>query len=372
MRSSTGAKGELLAHVSALDGLRFFAFLAVYAHHAAQNNARVRHFTEYGALGVQVFFVLSGFLIGLILLQLRGRGEAPLGQRLKVFYIRRALRIFPLYYLSLAIFALITAAGFQLLGTLAHLPWNLAYLSNLKMVLDGAAMGGLSHFWSLSVEEHFYMLAPLVVLTLSSSRLPLCCALVWVGCAAARAILGERYAGLAILSPLQFDCLAVGIATAVLQAEGSFLGLSLERARTLTLVCALLSLPLLAARHAASASIRLGAAVFEQWVFAVAVAGLVLHLWNSKHSPLTRLCSFGPFVYLGKISYGLYVWHFPVLLLLAVGLRDVIPRGSSLLGLVASALVAMVSWHAFERPINDLKRHFPYRAASAGKPATIS
>lgn len=361
MRSPTGAKGELLAHVAALDGLRFFAFISVYAHHASQNNPRVSPFTEYGALGVQIFFVLSGFLIGLILLDLRGRSEAPLGARLKIFYARRAVRIFPLYYLSLGVFALITASGSELLGTLGHLPWNLAYLSNVKMVLDGHSMGGLSHFWSLSVEEHFYMLAPLLVLTLSRLGLSICCAAVWLSCAAARAYFGERYASLAYLSPLQFDCLAVGIVAAVVQAEGSFLGLSRQRFRALTIACGVLSLPLLAARHASNAELRATAAVFEQGVFALAVAGFVLHLWNAKHSPLTRVFSLEPFTYLGKISYGLYVWHFPVLLLLSASLRDVVSRGSSILGLALTVLVAVVSWHAFERPLNGLKRYFPYR-----------
>jgi peptidoglycan/LPS O-acetylase OafA/YrhL len=231
------------------------------------------------------------------------------------------------------------------------------------MVLDGHSMGGLSHFWSLSVEEHFYMLAPLLVLTLSRSGLPLCCAIVWLGCAAARGLLGESYARVSTLSPLQFDCLAVGIATAVLKVEGSFMGLPLERARTLAIGCGALSVPLLLARHAESASVRLTAAVFEQWVFAVAVAGLVLHLWSAKGSPFTRLSSFGPFVYLGKISYGLYVWHFPVLLVVSSGLHELVPRGSSVLALVVTVLVAVVSWHLFERPINNLKRLFPYRFA---------
>lgn len=362
MGSPPGAKGELLPHVSALDGLRFFAFLAVYVHHAAQNNERIRHLTEYGGLGVQVFFVLSGFLIGLILLQLRERRDTPLGERLKTFYLRRALRIFPLYYLSLALFALLTASGFELLGKLEHLPWNLAYLTNLKIVLDGRAMGGLSHFWSLSVEEHFYMLAPLLVLTMSRARLPLCCAWIWLGSVVARAALGERFQFVSLLSPLQFDCLAVGIATAVLQTEGSVLGVPLERARKLTLACAPLALLLLAGRQSSVTAVRLSALALDQGIFALAVAGLILHVWNAKGSPLLRLLAFGPFTYLGKISYGLYVWHFPVLMLVAVGLQDVLPRGSSLLALPVTVLVATISWYAFERPINDLKRHFPYRS----------
>src|SRR5262249_33480006 len=98
-------------HVRALDGLRFFAFLGVFVWHALQNSPSLRPWVSYGALGVQVFFVLSGFLIGSILLEQRDRCEIKLATRLKIFYIRRSLRIFPLYYLTLSILLILPFIG---------------------------------------------------------------------------------------------------------------------------------------------------------------------------------------------------------------------------------------------------------------------
>jgi peptidoglycan/LPS O-acetylase OafA/YrhL len=356
--------GELLTHVPALDGLRFFAFFAVYIHHAGQNRAATHEITRYGGLGVQVFFVLSGFLIGSILYDLRQRSAVPLRSRLLVFYARRGLRIFPLYYLALFLLLPLPSLGFDMFGIPSDLPWNLAYLSNLRMVLAGRSMGGLSHFWSLSVEEHFYLVAPFLVLTLRLRSLERTCLGVFIGCAVARACFASNYASVEFLSPFQFDCLLFGIAAALLRAEGSFLGVGRRTALRLAVLNAVLAGPLLVAANVASGAARVAALAFGQFTFSWAVAGAILSLWTARDSAFARFLTLRPFVYLGKISYGLYVWHFPVLLVSSILLKGVLSRGSSLIALPLTIAIASLSFYLFERPITNLKRYYVYPDAS--------
>ena len=129
------------SHNRALDGLRFFAFLLVFFFHALQQSPWGNWpIIRFGYLGVPVFFVLSGFLIGGILLDLREK-ERPgfgLAAKLKTFYVRRALRIFPVYYLFIGILALLMFLSGQS-DPIARecLPWHLAYLTNVHSFFVG-------------------------------------------------------------------------------------------------------------------------------------------------------------------------------------------------------------------------------------------
>lgn len=358
-------------HVRALDGLRFFAFLAVFVFHSLHNNgsALIRTIVSYGALGVQVFFVLSGFLIGRILIELREQRSVSLGERLRTFYIRRALRIFPLYYLALGLLLCLPLVGINEVGGSRHFFWNAAYLTNLKMFLDGQGMGSISHFWSLAVEEHFYMIAPLLLLSVGIRPLSIGLVSLWLGCAATRgwlAMNGPEFGEM--LSPVQFDCLTVGVAAAIVETKGSFLGVDRAQALRAALLCGIACVPVFALRHLASGPVLLFGAAVEHWLFSVATAGLVLLLWSASSPSLTRLMTFEPFTYLGKISYGLYVFHFPCLLLAYVWLSPYMSHGTALWGLLLTVVLSVCSWRLFESPINDLKRFFPYRVAASTVP----
>src|SRR4051812_13549391 len=136
-----------MPHKPQLDGLRFVAFLAVFYFHARPG----KYF--WGPEGVRVFFTISGFLITRILIQ----GESgDLRADLERFYIRRTLRIFPLYYA--------VVACLWLGGLLPGVWWYLTYLYNIRAFLDHAWGGPVGHFWSLCVEEQFYILYPLALL----------------------------------------------------------------------------------------------------------------------------------------------------------------------------------------------------------------
>jgi peptidoglycan/LPS O-acetylase OafA/YrhL len=362
------------AHVRSLDGIRFFAFFGVFVFHALQNNPRLRPWVTYGSLGVQVFFVLSGFLIGGILIDLQTQTEIPLATRLKTFYIRRALRIFPLYYMVLLVLLALPLVGITAIGGREFFFWNAAYLTNIKMYFDGGSggMGGLSHFWSLSVEEHFYLISPLLMLTVPTRTLSVGFVGLWVACAVARLVAGLRGDGeLYLLSPLQFDCMTLGIAAAMIQARGEFLGVDSSRAMTIAKRCGLAILPLFALRHVPWSWAQIAGATLEHWVFAAAVAGFVLSVWQSGNTRISRFLSIAPLPYLGKISYALYVFHLPCLVLAYVWFSPYLNHGTAIPALAMTVLLSMVSWRWFEGPINDQKRRFPYHGRARGAASAI-
>lgn len=149
------------SYIKCLDGLRAIAVLLVMTFHA--------HITHFGWVGVQMFFVLSGFLITGILWKEKSRPEAP-GPKFKKFWIRRSLRIFPLYYLYLGIMTL----SFLLVNIpeyyLTYIPYLLTYTFNYVLaapVFFGQEWHGnpfYTHLWSLAIEEQFYLVFPFIIL----------------------------------------------------------------------------------------------------------------------------------------------------------------------------------------------------------------
>ena len=144
-----------------LDGLRALAVGAVLMEHFWAPWA-IESRVPLGAIGVRLFFVLSGFLITAILLNAKARVEAgtrSTRSEMARFYARRALRLFPIFYLTIAVAAF---AGIQIVRD--SLWWHLFYTSNLFLAVKASWSGPIAHFWSLAVEEQFYFIWPAVVL----------------------------------------------------------------------------------------------------------------------------------------------------------------------------------------------------------------
>ena len=157
MNKSVIEKQHTGSYLVQLDGLRFVAIALVLVDHftAAINKIPM------GPLGVNLFFVLSGFLITRILINSREKFKGnPQGFRdyFKRFFIRRSLRIFPVYYLCILLLFILNVPPVR-----EKLPWFLTYTSNIYMALHQTWMGMVDHFWSLSVEEQFYLLFPAVI-----------------------------------------------------------------------------------------------------------------------------------------------------------------------------------------------------------------
>jgi peptidoglycan/LPS O-acetylase OafA/YrhL len=351
-----------LRHIAALDGLRALAVLAVLCFHLGLSQA--------GYLGVDVFLVLSGFLItSLMLIEHEQTGRIDI----RAFYVRRAYRLMPAFYAFVALGALLVLVRSQPTARrvfLDNAATSLLYVNNYFRIAQPEAGLWFGHSWSLSLEEQFYLLWPLCMRWLVGSaarraRLPwlLLGAVLAVACW--RLWLVAHQAGeLRIVFGLdtRSDELLLGCLLAALRHQGL-----LERAvRPLGWAGPAALLSLLALCLAAPTLdphgtwLALGGYTGVALLSAVLVGSL-----TQPDAPLTRLLSWSPLSRLGQLSYGFYLWHYPVSAVLAPRLRT---PATSLLGLLAAFLgsygLAWLSFHGLEQPLQ--RRH---RAALARRSA---
>jgi peptidoglycan/LPS O-acetylase OafA/YrhL len=317
-----------------------------------------------------VFFTLSGYLITGVLLEARARVDRGGSRRLALrqFYMRRALRIFPLFYLAIVLFA-ITGIG-QIRETW---PWHVTYLSNVGVMLREGAFGHSTHFWTLAVEEQFYLIWPFLILLLPRRLMLPTLIGVIVSAPLFRlvvAVLPVPYLAREVLLPACLDGLGAGALLAWLQRQPELA----DTTRRLTLAGLFLGVPAFAVLVLLGDTTRLTGAF---WVVGLRCVIASLSIWGINrasyglHGVAGTILGSAPVVYIGRISYGLYVWHHFVPDILSHA-RITLPNGTwprcAALFLVSLA-IASVSFHAFEQPLLRLKNRFPYappaRAAAA-------
>jgi peptidoglycan/LPS O-acetylase OafA/YrhL len=365
-RASLRDPGEtrVLPHLAQLDGVRAIAVLLVLVHHFVPKMPRL---PPLGITGVGIFFVLSGFLITRILLQCRlehHRHRTSRGSLLGRFYIRRALRILPLYYLVLLILGILNVTNIR-----QRIWWHVGYLANVYFsYVDLSSYARERHFWSLAVEEQFYLVWPLLILFVPRRHLR------WVVLATIAIAPIWRFAqpfhvrgsqANEWLTPPCADLLGMG----ALLAMCSVSGFGLTGAREVVLKLGkFVGLPVLGLYFALHV-FDVGQHVRNRThytVTALAAAWLIGRSADGFRGMFGRFLSAAPMVYTGRISYGLYVWHPFVAALVFWTVRRLgwpVPRAWEmfLAALMASYLVATVSWYALERPVNSVKRFFEYR-----------
>lgn len=312
-------------------------------------------------MGVRLFFVLSGFLITGILLRCRDLVEEEGfsgAVTLRQFYIRRFLRIFPLFYV-----VLVTAAALDIETVRETLGWHAAYLSNVYFFGIERFEGPTSHFWSLAVEEQFYLLWPMIIMTIRRRWLgTVIAALVAVGPLFRLTMwLTDAHADFAnILLPGCLDALGAG---ALLAVSGDSRSGALLREEQLRRASLIFGLPMFVTLVWIRMLDRDPWLVYPLFDFAIAVMALWLVAAAARGfgGRLRRVLEWRPLLYIGKISYGVYVYH----LFVVKGLSALLPPGILIRGFVLGGItvaIASVSWHLLEEPLNGLKRHFPYRA----------
>jgi len=375
-------KFDFRTRVPALDGLRGIAILAVFFYHYARgasthtDSAIVRAMSVlfgFGWSGVDLFFVLSGFLITGILFDTL---SDP--QYFKAFYARRVLRIFPIYYLVVIIFIILT----PILG----LHWKAAHLFFLVYLGYPAAlifpdlvgvssMVAISHLWSLSLEEQFYMVWPWFIAKLGSSRNILrACAI--VGAVAFLFRLMIHSSGVNVTWSYTFllcrmDSLAAGAAIAIL-----IRGSRRERVQSWAPIAFIVAGAATIAICVARGTVDHDDPVMATIGFSVLAVmnGALLILALRRNSWLERLLSLGILRTFGKYSYGLYLYHFPLTVVLApmkaqfVAWAHSFVLGASLslaFNLIVNLSVAIVSFHLIESPIMRWKSRFSYTSKLA-------
>jgi peptidoglycan/LPS O-acetylase OafA/YrhL len=357
-----------------LDGLRFIAFLMVFLFHGglpekmvAQGIGRTaaRALRENGGYGVQLFFILSGYLITTLLL----REETRYGRiALRAFWVRRILRIWPLYYLLILIGFLVIPGLDGQLGTTGHrelmqihlLPF-LGFLGNWSMALVRPAPDWLSVLWSVCVEEQFYLVVPLfIALVAPKVRCPLVLALI-AGAIAVRGWCAYRSGSQLLIvynTFAQFDTLLSGVLLAMV------LGWDRERP-LLTRWLRWLQWPLYLVFGWIMTWPHLGHGTNAHrtfdfvWVWLCGVGVVMVAVWGKGW--LRAALSYSRFVWLGKISYGLYMYHE-----VALWARERLlsrlpwfPNKEELMSLAALALtivLAAASYYGYERRFLQLKR----------------
>jgi peptidoglycan/LPS O-acetylase OafA/YrhL len=359
-------------HIPALDAIRGLAIVIVTLYRFGGGGEGPARAIEHSALidlgqrGVDLFFVLSGFLITGILFDAKGREHY-----FRNFYVRRALRIFPLYYGALAgalfmlpALATHTAADFQ--PAIDDQAWLWLYGANVLQAIRGAwCLGPLNHFWSLAIEEHFYLLWPTVIYCTSRQTAMRLCGLLFISSVAARAawlVAGGNDVAAEALTPLRMDGLVLGGWIAL--AARSPGGLGRLAALAKPALCLLLPVALLADLTGR----RMLGLPDAAWAGACG-ALLILVVAATRQSPLAHIGSSGVLQFFGKYSYAMYVFQLPLIYLVApLFTADALANslGNPLLGQAAYAailfaittLAALASWQLFEKRLLELKHRF--------------
>jgi peptidoglycan/LPS O-acetylase OafA/YrhL len=382
-------------HLPALDGVRGLAILAVLLFHFVAQTTSTNAFEtivtsifNYGSLGVDLFFVLSGFLITGILYDSRDQPAYFTN-----FYMRRVLRIFPLYYAVLALVFLVLplvpalrASGLAELRR--HQAWAWLYGVNIYLAIQGNwVLSYIEHFWSLAVEEHFYFVWPLVVwLFAPRPRVLLRAAFAVAALSfAARLIAslaGTNVVAMTVLTPFQLDALCLGGFVAVYVRRPG--GASRSRRAVIPVVALAGSLFLFqfVLRRLTDADGSVAMAV-RGGAFRLLFAALLLQaLFASPSSSFARFFCSRAMMALGKYSYGLYVYHhFLSYYFLKHGTEFTLARqvGSHTLavtlqalgGMAASMAVAWMSYEFFEKSFLRLKRFWPHSREPVASGASL-
>lgn len=344
------------AYFRQLDALRAYAVFGVILGHipviGVDKKGLLSVFYSY-LPGVPVFFCISGFLITLIILK-NTKTEYP-NQFLKSFYARRFLRIFPIYYLTIAALYIANIPGYR-----DWFIYDIIYASNIKLAFQGSFDGvPTAHFWSLAVEEQFYLVWPFLFIAFRKlGHFWLILFFILLGYSVTLGM-EDIFFTARTFTPLCFLSLGGLLAYLYLNKHSFFLKLDKYSPLVFGLFLALILgeyYTLFTVGYRAHLTISMLVTSFLILRF---VIGFTI-------KPIKSILENKVIIYLGKISYGLYVYHlfaiYPAVLILKlinVDLSDS-PMLMQLFKITITILIAILSWELLEKRLNKLKKYFSY------------
>ena len=336
-----------------LDGLRAFAVIAVIIHHWINPSFQYAHWFHYGAHGVDLFFVLSGFLITNILIHQREKEQFQLIDGLKKFYIRRTIRIFPIYYLVMLFMLIFVPTAIK-----EQLPWLLTYqYNNHIFFFDWQLPAYIHHLWTLSIEEQFYLIWPFVVFLLPPRKsFYAICTIIFasiITCALLYRLNPQLPYSQFTLS--SFSGLAIGGLLALLRHKQ----IVIHNRKFLLIFSFLLFV------YLSSPYLHFTGKSFLKVL--VPLPAILSFLIISKGIEgykgfIGRVLENNFLVFVGKISYGLYLYHMfiPYNTTHFIGNYHLSVGTIAMINVAFLLIVSVVSWFLIEKPLNNLKAKFNY------------
>lgn len=343
-----------------LDSLRTIAVFLVLLGHWLPHEPEYQ-ILPYGMIGVTLFFVLSGFLITQILFKSRDLSESTGNSKfyyLKQFYARRTLRIFPIYYITIIILFIFNVQEIR-----QCFLWFLFYASNFYFYIIGSWQGSLSHLWTLAVEEQFYIFWPFIIFFVPRKYMfKTIIAIIIVG-PVTRSILLMINMGTPrvdfsnLLTPTCMDSFGLGATLAFFRCyKDNAIKFKTEGTNAFIIVyAAVITLLFIFKPNLLNISfLRFNTALLSFFLISkasIGFTGIMKIILENK-----------VLVYLGRISYGLYLFH-PYITVMYKNLK--FPVIDNLLlrftvQTIALVIIASISWYLIEKPINNLKKYFKY------------
>lgn len=357
-----------------IDGLRAFAVVSVIASHAHV------FWLHGGGVGVDIFFGISGFLITYLLInEQKSRGRIDIGK----FWLRRLLRLMPaLLVVVVCVDVLAIAVSYvrpndYLQDSLAATPSVLLYFSNWMIVgTDSSYLGWFGPLWSLSVEEQFYLVWPLVVILVMRTRRPLTI-LASVASVVAVAAAVNRFFVLdganlyrTFGTDVRVDMLLAGGLLAIAMRAGfaqrvEAVSRILAAPAAVYLVFVAIMVPEFGAPGVEDEA-RLYYTVGLPFV-ALSTVAIVGFIVTHQGGITARALSARPLAYTGRISYGMYLWHYPVIMAIKAVTTDLDETVTFAIALAGTYVAAALSWRLIEKPLSD-RFHVRLKPAPAPEP----
>lgn len=353
----------MLRYIKILDGLRGFAALFIVLAHYPQvtesafgkNFKTLVEFLKFGYLGVDIFFVLSGFLITRILLHEKRRNKLSL----EGFYYKRALRIFPIYYLAIFIC--------WVLFDIDGVAYLLSYVSNFYFSFELGAHP-LRHFWSLAIEEQFYLFWPLMIFLMAENTFQKVIVFFIPSIVVVFTIFIYNFFPLQQANDLMVKAtfiriLSLGVGGYLATIEQKILKVDLKRTILFLLLC-LVSYSSALLIHKTILVDYLPKTLIHIYLFTVTSTTLFIFLiqFEDRENIVKRFFMIKPVRFLGKISYGIYVYHYPILYFFGLsghGSEDKVISLMEAIGIFLLIIfVAISSYYFIEKPFLNMKKKY--------------